>query len=96
MKRSRSLSIHHRSHSASGTHDKFVDDCQTDPAFAESLWQYYRYQLGKLPRAKLGLQQYHIKEPSNRLLRQSGIYRNPSLTRGQKLYLLEKCHVNKI
>jgi hypothetical protein len=72
-----------------------MDNFQTDPAFAESLWQCYRYQLEKSQRPKVGLQQYHIKEPSNRLLRQSGIYRNPALTRGQKLYLLEKCHVNK-
>ncbi|CAF1444146.1 unnamed protein product [Rotaria sordida] len=92
-KRNRSLSIHRRSQSATGTYDKLVNECQTDPTFAESLWQYYRYVVEKSQRPKLGLQQFHIKEPSNRRWRQSGIYRNPALTHGQKLYLLEKCHI---
>ncbi|CAF4037248.1 unnamed protein product [Rotaria sp. Silwood2] len=92
-KRNRSLSANRRSQSVSGTHDKLINECQTDPTFAESLWQYYRYVVEKSQRPKLGLQQFHIKEPSSRRLRQSGIYRNPALTHGQKLYLLEKCHI---
>jgi hypothetical protein len=92
-KRNRSLSTHRRSLSASETGDQLIDGCRSDPAFAESLREYYRYVLEKSQRPKLGLQQYHIKEPSNRLLKQSGIYRNSSLTKGQRLYLLEKCHV---
>lgn len=35
-----------------------------------------------------------MKEPTSRRLRQSGIYRNPALTYGQKLYLLDKCRVS--
>ncbi len=93
-KRTRSLSIHRRSQSALGSNVKLTDNYQSDPAFAESLWQYYRYKLEKSQRPKVGLQQYHLKEPPSKILRQSGIYRNSSLTRGQKLYLLEKCHVN--
>ncbi len=93
-KRTRSLSTRHRSRSFSGIDEKLTDNYQTDPAFAESLWQYYRSQIEKPQRPKIGLQSYRIKEPSNRLLRQSGIYRNSTLTHGQKLYLLEKCHVN--
>jgi hypothetical protein len=93
-KRTRSLSTHGRSRSFSGIDEKFIDNFQTDPAFSESIWQYDSSQIGKLQRPKIGLQPYRIREPSNRLLRQSGIYRNPTLTRGQKLYLLEKCHVN--
>jgi hypothetical protein len=74
-------------HSSAGDH-------QSDPDSEESLWQYYRYLSEKYQRPKLGLQQYHIKEPSSQIFRQSGIYRNPALTPGQKLYLLDKCHVN--
>ncbi|CAF3339713.1 unnamed protein product [Rotaria sp. Silwood1] len=92
-KRNLSSSPHRRSQSASGTYDKLIDECQTDPTFAESLWQYYHYVVEKSQRPKLGLQQFHIKEPSNKRWRQSGIYRNPALTHGQKLYLLEKCHI---
>lgn len=93
--RTRSLSARRdRSQSVSGTPENALNDLQTDSTFSESLWQYYNYHLEKNRPPKIGLQQYHIKEPSNRLLRQSGIYRNPALTRGQKLYLLEKCHVN--
>ncbi|CAM4858928.1 unnamed protein product [Rotaria socialis] len=91
--RNRSLSIPRRSHSVAGTTDRLISETKTDPTFAESLLQFYRYVLEKSQRRKLGLQQYHNKEPSNRRLRQSGIYRNPSLTHGQKLYLLEKCHI---
>lgn len=67
---------------------------QKNPEFTETLWRYYAAEIEKNQRPKLGLQQYHVRDPPNRLLRQSGIYRNPALTRGQKLYLLEKCHVN--
>ncbi|CAF1085588.1 unnamed protein product [Rotaria magnacalcarata] len=91
--RNRPLPIPRRSHSVSGTTDRLISETKTDPTFAESLLQFYRYVLEKSQRRKLGLQQYHNKEPSNRRLRQSGIYRNPSLTHGQKLYLLEKCHI---
>lgn len=95
-KRSRSLSNPRRAHSALGTTDRLIHEVKTDPGFAESIIQCYRYILEKYARPKLGLQQYRIKDPPNRRLKHSGIYQNPSLTRGQKLYLLEKCHVNKI
>ena len=95
MKRHSSLSNNRRSRSATGTRDRLAEECRTDPTFAESLYQYYRYVIEKSQRPKLGLQQYQIKEPPSRRLRQSGIYRNSSLTPGQKLYLLEKCHVKK-
>ncbi|CAF4390623.1 unnamed protein product [Rotaria sp. Silwood2] len=36
-KRNRSLSANRRSQSTSGTHDTFINECQTDPTFAESL-----------------------------------------------------------
>ena len=94
-RRARSASTHRRSRSFSAVDGKLADNFQADPAFAESLWQYYRSQIEKPQRPKIGLQPFRMKEPSNRLLRQSGIYRNPTLTRGQKLYLLEKCHVNR-
>ena len=41
----------------------------------------------------VGLEAKHLPEPASRRLRRSGIYRNPALTEGQKLYLLQKCHV---
>ncbi|CAF1464190.1 unnamed protein product, partial [Didymodactylos carnosus] len=39
------------------------------------------------------LQKSHISEPLSRRIRKSGIYHNSSLTHGQQLYLMEKCHV---
>ncbi|CAF0817034.1 unnamed protein product, partial [Didymodactylos carnosus] len=64
-----------------------------DPAFSESLWQYYRFLLYKMSHPTTGLQKCHVSEPLSRPLRKSGIYCNPSLTHGQKLSLIEKCHV---
>ncbi|CAF0838242.1 unnamed protein product [Didymodactylos carnosus] len=64
-----------------------------DPAFSESLWQYYVFLLHKMNHPKIGLQKSHISEPLSRRIRKSGIYHNSSLTHGQQLYLMEKCHV---
>ena len=67
---------------------------KADPAFSESIRQYYRFMKeNKSKPVKVGLQRTHMPEPANRRLRHSGIYRNPALTQGQKLYLLQKCHV---
>ena len=68
---------------------------QENAEYTETLWKYYAAEMQKNQRPKLGLQQYRVRDTPNRLLRHSGIYRNPALTRGQKLYLLEKCHVSQ-
>ena len=86
-------SVPPRSRSAAAVRERVIDESQHDRAFAESLWQYYRHVAEKIHPPKVGLQQHFVKEPPSRRLRQSGIYRNPALTQGQKLYLLEKCHV---
>lgn len=49
----------------------------------------------KSKQSELTLQQNSVKEPSNQRAKSSGIRRKVPLTKGQQVYLLGKCHVNK-
>lgn len=83
-----------RARSATGTNDKWNEELKADPAFAQSLKEYYQFMKDKMHKPPtVGLEPKHMPEPASRLLRRSGIYRNPALSQGQKLYLLQKCHV---
>ena len=84
---------HHRLQSSAKREKRPSDESQFDSDRADSLWQYYCHVSRQCQAPKLGLQQYRLREPSSRSLRESGIYRNPALTLGQRLHLLEKCHV---
>jgi hypothetical protein len=51
--------------------------------------------LEKSKQSELDLQQRSVKESLNRPGKQNGIRRKSPLTKGQKIYLLGKYHVNK-
>lgn len=93
--RSPSATNRPRAQSATGNNEKWNEELKTDPAFAQSLKEYYQFLKKKMQKPPtVGLEAEHLPEPASRRLRHSGIYRNPALTQGQKLYLLQKCHVN--
>lgn len=89
--RNRSASSRPRSHSSAGLTKKSDETNKQNDELNEAIRQYQHYMDAQA--RKVGLQQLEIPEPASRRLRQSGIYRNPALTNGQKLYLLAKCHV---
>ena len=88
-----SVPDHHRLQSSAKLEKRPSDESQSESDRADPLWQYYCLVSRHCQTPKVGLQQYRLREPASRSLRESGIYRNPALTLGQRLHLLEKCHV---
>ncbi|UJR25309.1 hypothetical protein I4U23_006660 [Adineta vaga] len=89
-KQSRSQSTHQHFESSRKTPSTVE---QFSGANDDFLREYYDHLSEVYRRPKLGLQHYQLNEPASSILRQSGIYRHPDLTIGQKLCLLEKCRV---
>ncbi|CAF0931682.1 unnamed protein product [Adineta ricciae] len=86
----RSSSARRQSEFPSGTHK---NELEIDGSRDKLLQEYFKQLGGFSPRTRVGLQHYQLNEPASSILRNSGIYRHPDLTTGQKLCLLEKCRV---
>ncbi|CAF0808052.1 unnamed protein product [Adineta steineri] len=93
VKEKRSSSAHYHFQLSPSTNYNDNGEHQSETVFDELHLQDSPHALHKYQRPILGLQQYDVKEPASKILRQSGIYRGPGLTTGQRLYLLDKCHI---